>query len=225
MIKFDSVSKRYTNGQEALSNISFEVARGEFAVITGHSGAGNSTLLKLILAMQAPSSRQLTVNGVSLSRLSTTQIAHHRRQIGSDFQDHLLLHDRSVYDNVALPLEICGYRPNDAARRVRAALDKFGLLKKEESFPDALLGGEKQRAGIARAVINRPSIILANEPTRNLDPALSAEVMKVFRQFQSVWVYLLVASHDAALIKRLNYRTLALNRGKLLVDQQPRPTA
>ena len=175
--------------------------------------------------MQAPSSRQLTVNGVSLSRLSTTQITHHRRQIGSVFQDHLLLHNRSVYDNVALPLEICGYRPNDAARRVRAALDKFGLPEKEESFPDALLGGEKQRAGIARAVINRPSIILANEPTRNLDPALSAEVMKVFRQFQSVWVYLLVASHDAALIKRLNYRTLVLNRGKLLVDQQPRPTA
>ena len=225
MIKFDSVSKRYTDGQEALSNISFEVGRGEFAFITGHSGAGKSTLLKLILAMQAPSSGQLTVNGVSLGRLSTTQIAHHRRQIGSVSQDHQLLHDRSVYDNVSLPLEICGYRPNDAARRVRAALDKVGLLKKEKSFPEALSGGEQQRVGIARAVVNKPSIILADEPTGNLDPALSAEVMKVFQQFQSAGVCLLVASHDAALIERLNYRTLVLNRGKLLVDQKPRPTA
>ena len=134
MIKFDSDSERYTDGQEALSNISFEVARGEFAFITGHSGTGKSKPLKLILAMQAPSSGQLTVNGVSLSRLSTTQIAHHRRQIGSVFQDHQLLHDRSVYDNVSLPLEICGYRPNDAARRVRAALDKVGLLEKQKAF-------------------------------------------------------------------------------------------
>ncbi len=225
MIKFDNVSKRYADGQEALSDISFEVSRGEFAFITGHSGAGKSTLLKLILAMETPSSGQLIANGVNLNRVSTTQIARHRRQIGTVFQDHQLLHDRSVYDNVALPLEICGYQPSDAARRVRAALDKVGLLKKEKSFPVALSGGEQQRVGIARAVVNRPSIILADEPTGNLDPGLSAEVMKVFQQFQSVGVCLLVASHDAALIERLNCRTIVLEGGKLLADQKPRPQA
>ena len=225
MIKFDNVSKRYADGQEALSDISFEVSRGEFAFITGHSGAGKSTLLKLILAIQTPSSGQLIANGVNLSRVSAKQIAHHRRQIGTVFQDHQLLHDRSVYDNVALPLEICGYQPSDAARRVRAALDKVGLLKKEKSFPVALSGGEQQRVGIARAVVNRPSIILADEPTGNLDPGLSAEVMKVFQQFQSVGVCLLVASHDAALIERLNCRTIILEGGKLLADQKPRPQA
>ena len=225
MIKFDNVSKRYANGQEALSDISFEVSRGEFAFITGHSGAGKSTLLNLILAIQTPSSGQLIANGVNLNRVSAKQIAHHRRQIGTVFQDHQLLHDRSVYDNVALPLEICGYQPSDAARRVRAALDKVGLLKKEKSFPVALSGGEQQRVGIARAVVNRPSIILADEPTGNLDPGLSAEVMKVFQQFQSVGVCLLVASHDAALIERLNCRTIILEGGKLLADQKPRPQA
>ena len=223
MIKFDNVSKRYADGQEALSNISFELSRGEFAFITGHSGAGKSTLLKLILAMETPSSGSLIANGVNLSRISAKQIAHHRRQIGTVFQDHQLLHDRSVYDNVALPLEICCDRPNDAARRVRAALDKVGLLKKEKSFPEALSGGEQQRVGIARAVVNRPSIILADEPTGNLDPGLSTEVMKIFQQFQSVGVCLLVASHDAALIERLNCRTLVLDGGKLLADQKPRP--
>jgi len=224
MIKFDRVSKRYADGQEALSDISFEVSRGEFAFITGHSGAGKSTLLKLILAMETPSSGRLVANGVNLNRVSAVQIAQHRRQIGTVFQDHQLLHDRSVYDNVALPLEICGYSPNDAARRVRAALDKVGLLKKEKNFPEALSGGEQQRVGIARAVVNRPSIILADEPTGNLDPGLSAEVMKVFQQFQSVGVCLLVASHDAALIQRLNCRTLVLEGGKLLADQKPRPS-
>ncbi len=223
MIKFDSVSKRYADGQEALSNISFEVSRGELAFVTGHSGAGKSTLLKLILAMEAPSSGQLIANGVNLNRISAKKIALHRRQIGTVFQDHQLLHDRSVYDNVALPLEVCGYKPAEAGRRVRAALDKVGLLKKEKSFPEALSGGEQQRVGIARAVVNRPSIILADEPTGNLDPALSAEVMRVFEQFQSVGVCLLVASHDAALIERLNCRTLVLEGGKLIADQRPRP--
>jgi len=223
MIKFDSVSKRYADGQEALSNISFEISRGEFAFITGHSGAGKSTLLKLILAMETASAGQLIANGVNLNRISAKQIALHRRQIGTVFQDHQLLYDRSVFENVALPLQICGYQPSDAARRVRAALDKVGLLKKEKSLPEALSGGEQQRVGIARAVVNRPSIILADEPTGNLDPELSAEVMNVFQQFQSVGVCLLVASHDAALIERLNCRTLVLERGKLLVDQIPRP--
>lgn len=225
MIKFDNVSKRYADGREALSDISFEVSRGEFAFITGHSGAGKSTLLKLILAMETPSSGQLIANGVNLNRVSTTQIARHRRQIGTVFQDHQLLHDRTVYDNVALPLEICGYQPHDAARRVRAALDKVGLLNKEKSFPEALSGGEQQRVGIARAVVNRPSIILADEPTGNLDPGLSAEVIRVFQQFQSVGVCLLVASHDATLIERLNCRKIILEGGRLLADQKPRPKA
>ncbi len=223
MIKFDGVSKRYADGQEALSEVSFEIGRGEFAFVTGHSGAGKSTLLKLILAMEKTSSGQLIANGVNLNRISSKQIAHHRRQIGTVFQDHQLLYDRSVFANVALPLEICGYQPKDAARRVRAALDKVGLLSKEKRFPDALSGGEQQRVGIARAVVNRPSIILADEPTGNLDPELSAEVMKIFQQFESVGVCLLVASHDAALIERLNCRTLVLEGGRLLADQKPRP--
>ena len=222
MIKFDNVSKRYADGQEALSHISFEVGRCELAFVTGHSGAGKSTLLKLIFAMETPSSGQLIANGVNLNRVSSNQIALHRRQIGTVFQDHQLLNDRTVFDNVALPLEICGYQPREAGRRVRAALDKVGLLKKESSFPNALSGGEQQRVGIARAVVNRPSIILADEPTGNLDPELSAEVMKVFKQFQSVGVCLLVASHDAALIERLNCRTLVLDQGKLAADQAPR---
>lgn len=222
MIKFDNISKRYPDGQEALSNISFEVSKGELAFITGHSGAGKSTLLKLILAMESPSNGQLIANGINLSRISRSQIAKHRRQIGTVFQDHQLLHDRTVFDNVALPLEISGYQAKETGRRVRAALDKVGLLKKEKSFPGSLSGGEQQRVGIARAVVNRPTIILADEPTGNLDPALSAEVMRVFEQFKSVGVCLLVASHDATLIQRLNYRTLVLDNGKLVADQAPR---
>ncbi len=221
MISFDRVSKRYVDGQEALSNISFAVNRGELAFVSGHSGAGKSTLLKLILAMESPSGGQLIVNGLNLNRISARQIPGHRRQIGTVFQDHQLLHDRSVFDNVALPLEICGYQPKEAGRRVRAALDKVGLLKKERRFPDALSGGEQQRVGIARAVVNRPSIILADEPTGNLDPALSSEIMRVFEQFKNIGVCLLVASHDAALIEKLNCRTLVLDSGKLLADQKP----
>lgn len=225
MITFDRVSKRYADGQDALSNISFEVSRGELAFVTGHSGAGKSTLLKLILGMEKPSGGQLIANGVNMNRIAGKRIALHRRQIGTVFQDHQLLQDRSVYDNVALPLEICGYKPNEAGRRVRAALDKVGLLSKEKSLPAALSGGEQQRVGIARAVVNRPSIILADEPTGNLDPALSADIMRVFQQFQSVGVCLLVASHDAALIERLNCRTLVLEDGRLTADRQPRSRA
>ena len=221
MIKFDAVSKRYLDRQEALSNISFEIKKGEMAFVSGHSGAGKSTLLKLILAIEKPSSGQLIANGVNISRISRRQIANHRLQIGMVFQDHQLLYDRTVFDNVALPLEICGYHHLEAGRRVRAALDKVGLLKKERSYPEALSGGEQQRVGIARAVVNRPSIILADEPTGNLDPDLSAEVMRVFEQFKNVGVCLLVASHDASLLERLNYRTLILSEGKLLADRLP----
>ena len=218
MIKFDNVSKRYAGGHESLSAISFEISKGEMAFITGRSGAGKSSLLKLILAMERASTGAVFVDGVNINRLSRRQIAGHRRKIGAVFQDHQLLFDRSVFDNVALPLEICGYRPQDARRRVRAALDKVGLLQKERLYPEMLSGGEQQRVGIARAVVNRPRIILADEPTGNLDPELSTDVMNVFQQFRDVGVSLLVASHDLSLISNLNCRTITLEAGKITED-------
>ena len=219
MIKFDNVSKRYVDGKEALCEISFDIHKGEMVFVTGHSGAGKSTLLKLILAIEKSSSGQVIVNGVNINRLSRRQVPFHRRQIGSVFQDHQLLFDRTVFDNVALPLEICGFQKRDAQRRVRAALDKVGLLKQEKHYPATLSGGEQQRVGIARAVVNRPNIILADEPTGNLDPELSAEVIKVFEQFKSVGVSLVVATHDKSLMADFNYRTLTLDKGFLTDDR------
>ena len=218
MITLDRVGKRYTGGQQALTNLSFSLERGEFAFITGHSGAGKSTLLKLILGIERPSGGRLIVNGADLGALTAKDLPAHRRQIGTVFQDHQLLNDRSVFDNVALPLEISGFDRRDSQRRVRAALDTVGLLSKEKLNPAALSGGEQQRVGIARAVVNTPKLILADEPTGNLDPALSAEIMEVFARFMSVGVTLLVASHDTALIQSLGYRTLTLEQGKLKQD-------
>jgi|TARA_B110000438_G_scaffold283586_1_gene311756 cell division transport system ATP-binding protein len=218
MIEINKLSKRYGDGQDALTNINFEIGKGEMAFVTGHSGAGKSTLLKLILAIEKPSGGDLIVNGLNLNKLSRREIPYHRRKIGTVFQDHQLLTDRTVFGNVLLPLEISGFPVEDAKRRVRAALDKVGLLKKEKVFPAALSGGEQQRVGIARAVVNRPNIILADEPTGNLDPSLSAEVMKVFEQFKNVGVSLLVASHDTSLIKMLNYRVIHLDHGRMVND-------
>ncbi|MFM1897627.1 MAG: hypothetical protein RLZZ385_2701 [Pseudomonadota bacterium] len=218
MIKFDAVSKRYAAGNEALSRVSFELADGEMAFLTGRSGAGKSTLLKLIMAMEKPSQGLVLVNGKNLNRLSHRQIPQHRRQIGVVFQNHQLLFDRSVFDNVVLPLQVSGYPHQDAARRVRAALDKVGLLHKEKVNPGALSGGEQQRVGIARAVVNRPSILLADEPTGNLDPLLSAEILRLFEEFNSVGVSVLVASHDLSLISRLRRRILTLDGGLLVND-------
>lgn len=218
MITLDRVGKRYTGGQQALANLSFSLERGEFAFITGHSGAGKSTLLKLILGIERPSGGRLIVNGADLGALTAKDLPAHRRQIGTVFQDHQLLNDRSVFDNVALPLEISGFDRRDSQRRVRAALDTVGLLSKEKLNPAALSGGEQQRVGIARAVVNTPKLILADEPTGNLDPALSAEIMEVFARFMSVGVTLLVASHDTALIQSLGYRMLTLEQGKLKQD-------
>lgn len=218
MIAFDRVSKRYADGQDALVNISFELARGELAFLTGHSGAGKSTLLKLILALEFCSGGRLTVDGQDMKTLPRRRIPLHRRRIGSVFQDHQLLFDRSVGDNVALPLLVSGFSPGEIPRRVRAALDKVGLLGKEKSRPASLSGGEQQRVGIARAVVNRPSIILADEPTGNLDPALSAEVMAVFQQFRDVGVTLLVATHDVELIRQQPGRVLTLEQGQLVSD-------
>jgi cell division transport system ATP-binding protein len=218
MIRFDDVSKRYPSGQEALKQISFELQRGEMAFLTGRSGAGKSTLLKLIMVMELASQGQIVVDGKNLSRLPRRDIPAYRRRIGVVFQDHQLLFDRNVFENVALPLQIEGYDRHEAARRVRAALDKVGLLKKERMNPIELSGGEQQRVGIARAVVNRPRILLADEPTGNLDPELAAEIMHLFEQFNQIGVSMLIASHDLSLITRLQHRILTLRGGRLVSD-------
>jgi cell division transport system ATP-binding protein len=218
MIAFDRVSKRYATGQTALTNISFELQKGELAFLTGHSGAGKSTLLKLILAMEPISGGRLQINGRDMKSLKARQIPEHRQHIGTVFQDHQLLMDRSVADNIALPLRVSAYGEQEIRRRVRAALDKVGLLNKEKLNPARLSGGEQQRVGIARAIVNRPRIILADEPTGNLDPALSAEIMELFRQFRQIGVCLLIASHDASLIGSLGERVLTLDHGRLVSD-------
>ncbi|MEJ2041686.1 MAG: cell division ATP-binding protein FtsE [Reinekea sp.] len=218
MIHFDQVSKRYEGGFEALSSISFGLARGEFAFLTGHSGAGKSTLLKLISAVESPSSGQVRVDGQLLRSLSRREIAFYRRKIGIVHQDHQLLMNHSVYENVAQPLMVAGEHPKDIRRRVYAALDKVGLLSKEKFKPIQLSGGEQQRVGIARAVVKKPDVILADEPTGNLDPALSKDIMTLFEQFNASGTTVLIASHDLGLIARLNFRVLSLSHGKLILS-------
>lgn len=221
MIEFKQVSKRYPSGHEALKSISFYIKPGEMLFLTGRSGAGKSTLLKLILMMERPTRGQIIVNGYELDDLSSRKIPVLRRHIGFVFQNHQLLLDRSVYDNVALPLVINGFNPRDISRRVRAALDKVGLLDKERQMPTTLSGGEQQRVGIARAIVNKPAILVADEPTGDLDPALSAEIMALFAQFNQVGVTVLIASHDLGLIARLPYRLLMLKRGCLVSGVEP----
>ncbi|MDX9875027.1 MAG: cell division ATP-binding protein FtsE [Spongiibacteraceae bacterium] len=216
MIEFADVSKRYPGGHEALKEVSLEIPRGEMMFLTGRSGAGKSTLLKLVMAMERPSSGTLVVNGHDIGKLSSRGIPFLRREIGVVFQNHQLLFDRTVFDNVALPLVIHGYQPREMARRVRAALDKVGLLGKERSYPIQLSGGEQQRVGIARAVVHKPPILLADEPTGNLDPELAGEIMRLFAQFNQVGVTVLIASHDLSLIARLPYRMLTLRDGRLI---------
>ena len=219
MIRFDQVSKRYAEGREALSRVNFEIPDGEMAFLTGHSGAGKSTLLKLIIVMERASQGQVFVQGTNLNRVSRRQIPAIRRDIGVVFQNHQLLFDRTVYDNVALPLTIAGYQPQEVGRRVRAALAKVSLSNKEKQFPIALSGGEQQRVGIARAVVNKPSLLLADEPTGNLDPGLSEEIMNLFVQFNQVGVTVLIASHDLGLISQMNRRQLRLHEGRLMEDR------
>ena len=218
MIEFRQVSKRYGDGHEALLGVNFSIAPKEMVFLTGHSGAGKSTLMKLILLMERASSGQVLVAGQNLAKLRNSQIPYLRRQIGVVFQNHQLLFDRSVFDNIALPLQVCGIDPKDAARRVRAALDKVGLLEREKANPIALSGGEQQRVAIARALVHKPQILLADEPTGNLDPELSAEIMRLFEQFSQVGVTILIASHDIALIRRLGHRVLGLEQGQLVYD-------
>lgn len=218
MVRFDRVSKRYPGGKEALSGVSFELERGEFAFLTGHSGAGKSTLMKLMMLMDRPSRGQVFVDGQNLSRMAGWQVPYHRRKVGVVFQNHQLLFDRSVYDNVALPLQIAGFTPAEAGRRVRAALDSVGLLGMEKRNPIELSGGEQQRVGIARAVVNKPPLLLADEPTGNLDPELSEEIMNLFERFQQVGVTVLIATHDIALVERMGHRRLILDHGQLHED-------
>lgn len=216
MIRFDRVTKRYEEGHDALREVSLDIAPDELVFLTGHSGAGKSTLLRLIMLMDRPSRGKVLVDGRDLAGVSARGIPRHRRNIGVVFQNHSLLHDRNVFDNVALPLVIAGYDHRDIGRRVRAALDKVGLLERERALPVTLSGGEQQRVGIARAVVGRPRILLADEPTGNLDPALSAEIMRLFEEFNQVGVTVLIASHDLALISRLQHRIITLREGRVL---------
>lgn len=215
MIHFSEVYKRYASRNEALSGLSFEIKKGEMAFLTGHSGAGKSTLLKLIALIERSTQGQVIVNNQNLSRIAKRKIPYYRRQVGLVFQDHNLLHDRTVFDNVALPLVIAGEPHREIGRRVRASLDKVGLLNKERSLPITLSGGEQQRVGIARAVVSRPPILLADEPTGNLDPDLSRDIMTLFEQFNQVGVTVFIATHDLDLINRLPYRRVTLHQGRL----------
>ena len=219
MILFERVGKRYGGRFDALANLDFRVQRGEMVFLTGHSGAGKSSLLRLIMLLERPTRGRVLVAGHDIGRLHPSQVPFYRRQIGVVFQDHQLLHDRSIYHNVALPLEIRGADPRDIARRVRAALDKVGLLHREKALPIELSGGEQQRVGIARAVVNKPSLLLADEPTGNLDPQLSADIMALFEDFNRIGTTVMIASHDLALIARLSHRVLRLREGRLISDE------
>lgn len=215
MIKFEQVTKRYPGGFEALSQVNFSLKKGELAFLTGHSGAGKSTLLKLIAKLETPSAGQMIVNGVNLNQLKQRDIAAYRSSLGITFQSPNLLSDRTVFDNVALPLQIKGTSPTMIAKRVHAALDMVGLLNKGKMLPAHLSGGEQQRVGIARAVVHKPALLLADEPTGNLDPGLSSEIMKLFEQFNQVGVSILIATHDLALIAGMKHRIVMLRGGRL----------
>ncbi len=215
MLTLDRVYKRYTDAAEALVNVCFHLNKGEMAFLTGHSGAGKSTLLKLIALIERPTRGQILLEDESLNQASDRRIPLIRRKLGLIFQDYKLLSDRTVFDNVALPLVVSGQSHHEIGRRVRAALDKVGLREKERKYPLALSGGEQQRVGIARAVVSKPTLILADEPTGNLDPELSIEIMQLFEQFKQVGVSVLIASHDLALITKMNGRLLTLDHGHL----------
>jgi cell division transport system ATP-binding protein len=210
VIQFDKVSKHYDGGHEALSQLSFTIPTGEMAFVTGHSGAGKSTLLKLLGVIERPSHGAITMDGQNLAKV--------RERIGMVFQDHRLLMDRTVFANVELPLTIAGIARVERGRRVRAALEKVGLLSYERQLPATLSTGEQQRVGIARAIVGRPSLLIADEPTGNLDPQLAVEIMGLFAEFQQVGTTVLIASHDLPLIKRMRKRVVVLDHGRLVAD-------
>jgi cell division transport system ATP-binding protein len=218
MITFERVSKRYKGGEMALREVSFHLEPGEMAFLTGHSGAGKSTLLRLVLMLEQATRGQVLVDGRNLSTTASRMAPRVRQRIGMIFQDHKLLSDKSVFDNVSLPLMIAGIRYGDIRKKVRAALDMVGLLKKEKSWPLALSGGEQQRVGIARAIVGMPPILLADEPTGNLDPELSRELFALFSQLNDKGVTVLVASHDLSLIRSMGQRVLVLSQGSLVDD-------
>jgi cell division transport system ATP-binding protein len=218
MICFNNVSKTYPGGYLALQKVNFELQAGEMAFLTGHSGAGKSTLLKLISLMEKPSSGSILINNKELANVSYNEIPYIRRSIGMIFQHHNLLMDRTVFDNVALPLIIEGYGHKEIKKRVEAALDKVHLSNKLKCFPNMLSGGEQQRVGIARAIVNKPPVILADEPTGNLDPKLSLDIIKLFEEFNAVGICVLIATHDLGLIARMKYRTLTLKQGTMITD-------
>ena len=215
MVSFSAVAKRYPGGYQALQEVSFALEPGELAFVTGHSGAGKSTLLKLIPAIERPTSGSVIVNGQNVGALKRAALPYLRRNIGLVFQDQKLLYDHSVYDNVALPLAFSGLAPKEAARRARAALDKVGLLAREKSNPIQLSGGEQQRLAIARAVVNRPALLIADEPTANLDSDSAARILDIFVAFNQVGVTALIATHDQALVERYGKRVLKLEKGRI----------
>lgn len=220
MITARDVSKRYPEGREALRNVSFEITAGEMVFLTGHSGAGKSTLFKLLAAIERPTSGSIVINGQNLASLRRNTIPFLRRKLGLIFQDRKLLFDRNVLDNVLLPLAIVGHPAKDARRRAQAALAKVGLPGRERTFPIALSGGEQQRLAIARAVVNRPAIILADEPTANLDAASAGDILEIFRAFQQVGVTVLIATHEPLLLPNMRARVLRLERGEMSEPEQ-----
>jgi cell division transport system ATP-binding protein len=218
MIKFEQVSKTYAGGFQALNQVSFHVEPAEMVFLTGHSGAGKSTLLKLISIMERPTAGRVMINGHDLRKIGRREIPYVRRDIGMIFQDHRLLLDKTILDNVALPLLIEGYSMQEARKRVSAALEKVGLGDKLRHYPMMLSGGEQQRVGIARAIVNKPPLLLADEPTGNLDPKLSLEIIRLFEDFNRHGTSVLIATHDLGLISRLRYRTLSLKDGRMIND-------
>lgn len=225
VLRFDHVSKRYPGGHEALSEVSFAVDAGEMLFVTGHSGAGKSTLLKLIHLSERPSRGAVLLGERNLLKVRGRRVALHRREVGVVFQDHRLLADRSVADNVALPLILRGLRREEIAKRVRVSLERVGLGPRQRALPGELSAGEQQRVGIARAIVGEPSLLVADEPTGNLDPTLSAEIMALFESLPERGTSVLVASHDLALVKRMRKRVLVLNGGRLVDDIRPEDLA
>jgi len=221
VIQFSAVAKRYPGGHEALRGVSLDIAAGEMVAVTGHSGAGKSTLLKLAAGIERATSGTVVVNGQNLGALGETALAVLRRRVGFVFQDHKLLYDRSAHDNVALPLRIAGFSREEAGKRVRAALDKVGLLARERSMPVALSGGEQQRLCIARAIVNRPSVLIADEPTGNLDADYARAIVDLFVSFNQVGVTVLLSTHDEASLGRLGCRRVALSAGMLTAAGVP----
>lgn len=216
MLQFDQVSKSYPGSGDALQGVSFQVKQGEMIFVSGHSGAGKSTLLRLTALIERPTRGSILLNDRNLTRLPERKIPYLRRRFGLIFQDYRLLHDRTVFDNVALPLLIAGFGPEEIARRTRAALSKVGLSRFEKRYPITLSGGEQQRVGIARAIVTRPPLILADEPTGNLDPDLSVEIMQMFRDFNRVGVTLMIVSHDQDLVSRFAGRVIHLEQGRVV---------